>query len=116
MRGRIHEENGQYCFIEVEIEESTEEAFIASYLRVLGKLRLAHSDMRENGLEGSTAPSEKQLETLRRALKQKNKSTSDLLDYIKKTRPLKLEDITKEEASMALDLLLKKEGEKKDVD
>ena len=113
IRGKIHEESGkQYCFVEVEIESDNEDTFISDYLRVLGKLRLGHLSMLENAIESSITASEKQLETLRRALKQKNKSTSDLLDYIKKTRPLKLEDITKEEASMALDLLLKKEGEK----
>ena len=113
MRGRIHEENGQYCFIEVEIEESTEEAFIASYLRVLGKLRLAHLDMRENGLEGSTAPSEKQMATVRRLIREKDKKIGDILRYLGGNRLTKLEDITKEEASHIIDLLTPKKDEVK---
>jgi 23S rRNA U2552 (ribose-2'-O)-methylase RlmE/FtsJ len=112
MKGRLHEENGQYCFIEVEIEESTEEAFIASYLRVLSKLRLAHSDMRENGLEGDIKASEKQIDLLKRLAKTADKELSSITEYVaKKFRKPTIQQLTKEEASDVISLLTPKKGE-----
>lgn len=113
IKGKIHEESSrQYCFVEVEIEGNTPDEFITSYIAFLSKLRLAHDNLKENGIEGQETASEKQLNTIRRLAKEQNKELSTIVDYVaKKFRTPSLPNLTKEEASHVLDLMMKKKGE-----
>ena len=110
MKAKLHHELGSYNFIEVEIEEDTKEALIASTLDFLGKVRLGYASLQENGITGDLKPSEKQMTMVRRLIREKDKKVGDILRYLGGNRLTKLEDITKEECSHIIDLLTK--GEK----
>lgn len=108
MKVKIHEANGNFCFVEYELESDNEDTLISDYLRVLGKLRLGHSQVEESGFTGQETASDKQLSTIKRIAKEQEKDLSTITEYIaKKYRKPSLPNITKTEASDILDILMK---------
>ena len=114
IRGKIHEESGkQYCFVEVEIESDNEDTFISDYLRVLGKLRLGHQHIDENGFTEQETASKARIDLLKRLAKDADKELSSITEYVaKKFRKPTIQQLTKQEASDVIDLLTPKKGEK----
>ena len=112
VKAKLHEANGDYCFVEVEIEADDEDTLITRYIAFLKKLRLAHSELEEKGITGKETASKKQLDTIRRLAKEQRKELSSITDYVaKKFRAVSLPNLTKEEASHVLDLMIPKKGD-----
>jgi ubiquinone biosynthesis protein UbiJ len=112
MKAKLHHELGSYNFIEVEIEEDTKEALIASTLDFLGKVRLGYASLTENGIEGDIGASKAQIDLLKRLAKDADKELSSITEYVaKKFRKPTIQQLTKEEATDVINLLKPKKGD-----
>lgn len=111
-KGKLHQELGSFNFIEVEIEQETEEAFVEATMSFLGKIRLGYAYIVENGIEGDLSASKAQIDLLKRLAKDADKDLSSITEYVaKKFRKPTIQQLTKEEATDVINLLKPKKGE-----